>query len=342
MRSMYAARLATLAPLMLILACGTEPAPRPTGPGADFAPHRVRLDEAQWSTPVNVGAPINSRVADLSPVLSPDELSLYFASDRLGGQGGRDIWVSRRACSDWEDRECAWGEATNLGPLINSSAFESCVRLSNDGHLLFFCSDRPGGFGLADIYMSRRANPKDDSAWEAPVNVGSPVSTEFSDADSYYLPNVEDGPANLYFTRTTSELGENGFDIYSARVTRNGEARGPVVPVAELNHPGFGDYGPTVRADGREVILSSTRPGGIPRPPGTHPFQNADLWMSTRQSVHDPWTPPVNLGRPVNSERADITPDFSRDARTLVFASNRPGGLGGQDIWVTMRTRRSQ
>jgi hypothetical protein len=117
-------------------------------------------------------------------------------------------------------------------------------------------------------------------------------------------------------------------------------ALGPVEPVAELNYPGFSDNNPTVSSDGREVILSSTRPGGIPRPPGTNPFQDSDLWISTRSNIDDRWTAPVPMGAPVNSERADITPHFSRDGRTLVFASNRPGGLGRQDIWVTRRTRR--
>jgi WD40 repeat protein len=340
MRTVFVVRPVRLAPFLVLVACGTEPAPRPTEPSAVVAADRVWLDEAQWSTPVNLGTPLNSAVADVSPVLSPDELSLYFASDRVGGQGGRDVWVSHRVCADWEDPECAWGEPANLGPLINSSALEACVELSDDGHLLFFCSDRAGGFGPADIYVSRRANPKDDRGWGPSVNVGPPVNTEFSEADNAHLGNAEGGPATLYFARADPALGESGFDIYTARVTRRGNARGPVAPVAELNYPGFADFGPTVRSDAREVILSSLRPGGIPRPPGTNPFQDADLWTSTRRSVHDPWSPPVNMGTPVNSNRADITPNFSRDGRTLLFASSRPGGVGGQDIWVTMRARR--
>lgn len=339
MRTIYATRFARLAPLALLFACGREPAPRPTEPSVVLAADRIRFDDAQWSTPVNLGAPINSAVADLSPVLSPDELSLYFASDRAGGGGGRDIWVSRRPCADWDDPECAWQEPANLGPLINSSAFESCVELSYDGHLLFFCSDRPGGFGPADIYVSRRANRNDDGGWGAPVNIGSPVNSELSEAASAYVGRTQGGPAILYFSRADPALGENGFDIYTAKVTRRGMALGPVEPVAELSYPGFSDNSPTVSSDGRELILSSARPGGIPRPPGTNPFQDSDLWISTRSNIGDRWTAPVPMGAPVNSERADVTPHFSRDGRTLVFASSRPGGLGGQDIWVTRRTR---
>ena len=82
--------------------------------------------------------------------------------------------------------------------------------------------------------------------------------------------------------------------------------------------------------DGHRRLFWSDRPGG----PG-----GGDIWTSTRRSVHEAWTPPENLGTAVNSPSLDFQPSLSFDARTLVFASNRPGSIGGSlDIWMTTRT----
>src|SRR5439155_22179457 len=118
-------------------------------------------------------------------------------------------------------------------------------------------------------------------------------------------------------------------DLYYAAITRDGETRGPAVLIPEISDPVATDQGPSLRSDGSEVFFFSTRPGGI---------GGADLWTSTRRSVHDPWTPPVNLGAPLNSTAAEQQPSPSGEGRTLLFASSRSGGFGGTDIWVSTRT----
>ncbi|MGH2405936.1 MAG: TolB family protein, partial [bacterium] len=172
---------------------------------------------AEWSAPVHLGAVVNSAATDQAPTLSPDGLSLYFGSDRPGGLGGTNLWVSRRACDAGP-----WEAPVNLGATVNSSAGDAGPSLSIDGHLLFFTSPRPGGHGLGDIYVSRRANPKDDFAWERPVNLGPDVNTSAFEAGAEYVQSAEDGVANFYFnwglTGTTQ-------DIYVAPITRNGETR---------------------------------------------------------------------------------------------------------------------
>jgi hypothetical protein len=102
-----------------------------------------------------------------------------------------------------------------------------------------------------------------------------------------------------------------------------------VVFVAELNDPAFNDVAATIRKDGREMFFGSTRAGSV---------GGNDIWTSTRQSIHDPWTTPINAGPPFNTAFNDLTPDLSFDGRTLIFASNRPGGLGGNDLWIATRT----
>jgi hypothetical protein len=313
--------MASLTPLALLLACGAEP----DRPILGLQAHSFNY--SAWSAPVNVGAPVNSSSNDQSPTLSKDGLALYFNSDRTGGLGGFDILVSRRACAD---PSCPWGQPANLGPLINTSGNEGGAELSNDGHLLFFQSSKPGGLGETDIYVSRRANPKDDLGWGPAMNLGPDVNTPGFDVAPFYQQNVEGGPTNLYF----HSGADNNLlaDIYSVAVNRDGEPLAPAVRVDELSFPGRPDGFPSVRTDGKEAFFNSGRP--------VNGVNVNDLWTSTRQNVHDPWSPPENLGSPVNTQFAEFQPDLSFDARTLHFIAGAPrGGLGGFDIWMSTRTQ---
>jgi hypothetical protein len=101
-----------------------------------------------WGAPQNLGPKINSASGDARPSLSADGLVLFFDSERSGyGQG--DLYMVRRATlAD------PWGEPVNLGPLINTSAYEECASLSPDGSTLFFDCGRPGGQGGHDIWQA--------------------------------------------------------------------------------------------------------------------------------------------------------------------------------------------
>jgi WD40 repeat protein len=309
-------RLVLLVPLALLFGCDTQS----DQPVVGLQAHSFANSE--WSTPVNLGAPVNSAAAEQNATLSPDELSLYFVSNRVGGLGGNDIWIARRA-----SLESSWEAPVNAGEPVNTSANENSPNLSPDGHLFFFASDRAGGQGSSDVYVTRRARTDDDFAWGPPANLGPEVNTTAFEAGAAYLQSSEDGARNLYFVRGPNT---NELHIYVAPVGRDGETRGAASPVAELNFvaAGVGDAHPSVREDGREVVFHSTRPGGL----GLF-----DLYVSTRRTVHEPWFTPVNLGT-LNSTANDGQPTLSFDGRTVVFYSNRFGGLGNTDIWMTTRT----
>jgi hypothetical protein len=313
--------LAAVVSLALLLGCETQSDRSITGNlvVANYTSHF-----SSWSEPANLGSTINTTFNEQGPTLSNDELSLYFGSDRPGGIGGFDIWVSQRACKD-----CPWEAPTNLGPAVNSAFDETGPGLSVDGHLLFFRSTRPGGAGLGDVYLSKRANPKDDFGWEDPVGLGPDVNTPGAEAGAEYLQSAEDGAGNLYFNRAPPG---GTADLYYAAITRDGETHGSAVLISELSDPVFTDQGPTLRSDGREVFFFSTRPSGV---------GGADIWTSTRRSVHDAWDPPVNVGALLNSAASEQQPSLSAGGLVLLFASNRAGGFGGTDILVATRTRGS-
>lgn len=282
-----------------------------------------------WSAPVNLGPPINSSFGELGPAISKHGRSLYFYSGtRPGGFGGEDIWVAQRASLD-----APWGEPVNLA-MINTSAREFAPSLSRDGHWLFFSSDRPGGSGGVDIWASWRAHTHDDFGWQPPVNLGAGVNSAASDFAPNYFENKDVGIPLLFFS-SNRPGGPGGSDIYVSELTSDGSF-GPAVLVPELSSP-QNDARPSIRHDGREIFFYSNRPGSIPPdPPGA---LLEDLWVATRETTLDAWSTPVNLGATVNSAFSDLHPAVSSDRQTLFFSSNRPGGVGGFDLYMTTRTK---
>src|SRR3989441_10708569 len=134
---------------------------------------------SDWPAPANVGPPVNAESNEAGPFISKDGLTLYFNSTRPEGFGGLDIYVSKR-----ERVGDPWGEPKNLGPIVNSSSNDQTAALSPDGHRLSFASDRPGGFGRLDLYVSRRDDKHRDfddvgnSTWQTPVNLGKNVNSK--------------------------------------------------------------------------------------------------------------------------------------------------------------------
>jgi Tol biopolymer transport system component len=285
---------------------------------------------SNWSEPVNLGPVINSPYNDQHPALSKDGLSLYITSNRPGGQGADDIWVSQRASVD-----DAWGPPQNLGPVINTAAVDFSPAFSRDGHWLFFNSNRPGGYGGFDIWVSYRVDVHDDFAWQTPINLGPGVNTSFDESGPTLFEDEETGITTLYFTSLNRPGGLGDWDIYASVVGPDG-IFGPASLVVELSVPGTPATGrdtrTAIRHDGLEIIFTSNRPGGA---------GSGDLWVSTRATTLDPWSTPVNLGPPVNTASFEGAPALSSDAETLLFYSDRPGGFGGNDLYMTTRHKLS-
>lgn len=283
---------------------------------------------SDWSAPDNLGPVVNSASNEQGPTLSKNGLSLYFSSNRPGGAGLGDLYVSHRNSEEEE-----WGPPINLGAIVNSTQDEATPNLSRDEHWLYFSSRRPGSLPNAngvisfDIWVSYREHVHDDLDWQAPVHLGTTVNSPSFDQYPFFLYNDDVGVAQLFFTRTTP----SGNDIFVSNLLSDGTF-GSATPASELNSTAS-DAGASVRFDGLEVFFYSRRPGGLGA---------SDLWTATRNTVFDPWSTPINLGALVNSVDLDFDPHIASDRKTLYFASTRtPGGFGGQDLYVTTRTKKT-
>ena len=278
---------------------------------------------SEWALPENVGSVVNSTFNDAAPAVSKDGLSLYFNSDRPAF-GANDIYVSRR-----NSVEEPWGPPENLGAVINTSAFEARPSLSRDGHWLFFNSTRPGGFSPGqDLWASYRENIHDDFGWQPPVNLGPAVNAAgSSEIEPSYFENDEGG-VSLIFFGSNRPGGLGAFDIYVTERLLDGTWGSPT-PAPGLNS-NLVEQSADVRFDGLEIFFSRGTPPG-----------NFDLWVSTRETTSDPWSEPVNLGPLVNNTGPEGAPHIAPDRQTLYFESNRPGSLGGSDLWFTTRTKKN-
>jgi hypothetical protein len=191
--------------------------------------------------------PINTQYEDSNPRLSFDGLTLYFTSDRPGGQGSLDLWVTTRPSKD-----APWSQPENLGPPVNTWADESCASVTADGLELYFSeylTYRTGGYGMQDIWVSKRLTTNDP--WGEPVNLGPPVNTS--------------------------------------------------------NHDGK----PFISPDGLLMFIASyNRVGG---------YGGRDLWMTRRATRKDEWCAPVNLGPFINSATHEDIPYITPDGSSFFF-----------------------
>jgi Tol biopolymer transport system component len=318
--------------------------------------HPARADftfgpPAPLDPPINLGPPFADFEGEWHSCISRDELSLYFASDRAGGSGNTDLWVTTRPTKDEP-----WGPPANLGNQVNRPADDHGPDLSGDELALYFYSYRSGSGDL--FYTSRDSK---SAPWQGVRALGA-VNTGSSERD----PSISADGLTLYYSTNR----DGNFAIW--QVTRDSVSddwRGPGEPVAAANSPRHDRY-PDISRDGLSLYFSSERDGG---------YGAMDVYVVTRPSVDSPWGQPMNLGDAVNAPYYERGPcisadglslyldagaalhvatrptlsdpfgvpvpissdessvQLSADALTMHFVSNRAGSLGYYDIWVAYR-----
>lgn len=193
----------------------------------------------QWTKPRNLGPNVNSSEWESQPSLSADGRTLYFVSDRRGGLGRRDIWISHL------DDAGQWTRAKNLGKPINTPYDEISPFIHVNNRVLYFASNGLVGFGGYDIFFSEKSEV--DGSWSEPKNMGSPINNH---EDQFSLFITSDGEKGYYSHEEVRDAGytvSRIFEIsipedqriryrsnYVKGIVRDKESRKPLAAAIEL------------------------------------------------------------------------------------------------------------
>ncbi|OJW18236.1 OmpA family protein [Mucilaginibacter sp. 44-25] len=153
-----------------------------------------------WAKPFSIGAPLNTSGWEAQPSISADGRTLYFVSNRKGGYGGYDIWLSHLT-------EKGWSEPENMGPNVNTQYDEQSPFVHPDDSTFYFCSNGWPGLGGKDLFVSRLGK---DGKWQKPENLGYPIN---SSGDENGLTLTANG--SYAFFASNNLKGFGGYDIYT-------------------------------------------------------------------------------------------------------------------------------
>ncbi|NQV27841.1 MAG: protein kinase [Rhodopirellula sp.] len=276
-------------------------------------------DKGDWKfdTPTNLGD-VNSPQDDTEPVLSTDGLTLIFASNRPGGSGGDDLWVATRASIDQP-----FSTPVNLGERVNSSRDDTAPTLSSDGLRLIFASNRSGGRGDFDLWISSRS--ASDGEFRVPVNLSPLVNGPYLDSE----PTLSEDTKQLFF-HSNRPGGESQLWVTS-RVDDSQEFGRPINLSGEFRIR-QSQHSPALADHDTRLFFQAGRSDGDP----------GILYVARRPTHSGRFTDPQPVLGKVNTESLEGAPFVPRDDRKLLFVSNRTGGNGELDLWQALRDDKSE
>lgn len=176
--------------------------------------YQTNYEEGEWTKIKTVGKNINTKdFHETSAFLSYDGKKLYYVSEKEGGFGGHDIYVS-----DWDEEKERWEEGVNMGPVINTKYDEAGAFIHPDGKTLYFASKGHETMGGYDIFYSTLEN----GVWTKPVNIGYPINTP--DDDVHF---VTDASGRYGYFASFRKDGYGEKDIY--RITFLGPEKEPIL-----------------------------------------------------------------------------------------------------------------
>jgi outer membrane protein OmpA-like peptidoglycan-associated protein len=215
-----------------------------TGEEDFYTTHRA---DSSWTKALSLGPPINTHGNEGALCISPDGKYLFFAAcNRPDGFGRCDLYWAHRLGDHWTVPQ-------NLGPVVNSTQWDSQPSFSSDGKSLYFASTRAGGKGSSDIWKTVL---QPDGQWSTPVNLGDSINTRAEEMAPFIHPDDQ----TIYFS-SKGHPGLGKLDLFYARKSSGGEWKRPV----NLGFP-INTYADeitlVVNAKGNVAYISSDKLGG--------------------------------------------------------------------------------
>ncbi|MCU4175732.1 tetratricopeptide repeat protein [Carboxylicivirga sp. N1Y90] len=260
----------------------------------------------------NLGADINSKYDDHSPLISADESLLMFTSKRASSYSEllpNGQYAERIYSSVIKDE--AWTKAKSSKELFRKPGHEAGVCLSSDETELYIFRNDING---SNLYVSMN----DGSNWGEPVKLPAPINSRYNETHASISPDK----STLYFT-SNREGGIGGKDIYRVRRLPNGEW-GKAENLESLNTP-YDDDTPIIHPDGRTLYFSSE---------GHNSMGKFDIFY-TQLLEDDTWTAPTNMGYPINTPDDDFFFVPTATQNIAYYASSGyEDNLGGSDLYL--------
>jgi len=213
----------------------------------DFFIARRQKEDSIWQKVRNLGPPINTEGNEGALCMSPDGLTIIFAACyRPDGMGSCDLYYSRRTGEEWSEPE-------NLGPVVNSEAWDSQPSLSPDGATLYYSSSRKGSRGRSDIWKTTYLG---NGSWGRPENLGDTINTPGEEMCPFIHPDDQ----TLYFS-SEGHPGMGGMDLYITRKKPDGTWGTPKNMGYPIN-TWSDEISLIVNAKGDRAFISSDKLGG--------------------------------------------------------------------------------
>ncbi|HQJ76141.1 MAG TPA: OmpA family protein [Bacteroidota bacterium] len=267
----------------------------------------------EWGLPKNLGFPINDKGSQATTAIQPDGQFVYFAlSERKDGYGDCDLYYSRL-------EGLRWTEPINLGPVVNSPYWDHHPTISSDGRTLIFASNRPGGYGNSDLWITFKDN---EGNWSKPQNLGPNINTSGQEMSPFLSLDNK----TLYFS-SNSGPGVGGFDIFVSQY--NNGVWSLRKNIGEPYNSPEDEYFITIPAANDTAYICSNREGAI---------QNSlDIWLAVPPPIKSITFQPVVVAvtgivsefnsKPLKPIGATLTiKDLKNDSTIAQFMSNSATG----------------
>jgi len=274
--------------------------------------------------PINMGPEVNSLENDYLPAITADEQNLVYTRLIPKDPNGSASDMRNKSEDFYSCKKTngVWSKAINIGPPINTIGNEGAQCISADGQTLVFtaCKEYDGypggrkGYGSCDLFIAKKIA---NGTWGVPENIGKPINTEYWDSQ----PSMSSDGQTIYFV-SNRPGGKGGADIWKCTKNESGKWAN-LANLGDSVNTAENEESPYIHPDNKTLYFSSE---------GWPGMGSKDLYL-TRIKKDGTFSAPMNLGYPINTAESERDLIVSANAKTAYFSSERPGGIGGLDLY---------